>query len=251
MFAVFVNCGTVLIGSIFGLFFTKKINQEISENIQIAAGIITLVLGFQMAMKYHSIVCVALSLILGGVFGFILDIDGKILVFGNFLEKIFYLRNKKNTNNQIYTENHKENYKNNFAYAFLNSSVFFCVGAMSIVGSFKAGIEKDYSIIFTKSILDGFMAISFASAMGIGTAFSVITIFVYQGALTLLSFFIKPFVSDILIDELTAVGGAIIVMIGINLLGLRKIKTANFLPALVLEVIFILLIPFVKKLINF
>ena len=130
----------------------------------------------------------------------------------------------------------------NFAYAFLNASVLFCVGAMSIVGSFKAGVEKDYSIIFTKSILDGFMAISFAGAMGIGTAFSAIVVFLYQGALTLLSVVIQPYVSQVLIEELTAAGGAMIVMIGINLLNLKKIKTANFLPAFILEILFVILI---------
>ena len=119
---------------------------------------------------------------------------------------------------------------------------------MSIVGSFKAGIAHDYSFIFTKSILDGFMAISFAAAMGIGTAFSIITILVYQGALTLLSGIIQPYVSDLLISELTACGGAIIVMIGINLLGLKKIKTANYLPALVFECWFVVLFPIVKNL---
>ena len=136
----------------------------------------------------------------------------------------------------------------NFAYAFLNASVLFCVGAMAIVGSFKAGIEKDYSIIFLKSLLDGFISIGFACAMGIGTAFSVISIFVYQGALTLLSMVIAPYVSETMLAELTGSGGAIIVFIGINLMGLRKIKTANYIPAVAFSVLFVLLEPLVKGL---
>ena len=211
--------------------------------IQTAAGIVTVVLGIQMAFKYDNIIFLTLSLILGGIIGYIIDIDGAILRFGNFLSRVVS-KNQKDV-----PQENLENQKNkNFAYAFLNSSVLFCVGAMSIVGSFKAGIEHDYSIIFTKSILDGFMAISFAAAMGIGTAFSIITILVYQGALTLLSGVIQPYVSDLLISELTACGGAIIVMIGINLLGLKKIKTANYLPALVFECLFVVLFPIVKNL---
>ena len=128
----------------------------------------------------------------------------------------------------------------NFAYAFLNSSVLFCVGAMSIVGSFEAGVQGNYTTIFTKSILDGFMAVSFAEAMCIGTAFSIIIILIYQGGLTLLSSFIAPYVSETLITEVSACGGAIIIMIGINLLGFKKIKTANFLPALVFQVLFVI-----------
>ena len=117
---------------------------------------------------------------------------------------------------------------------------------MSIVGSFKAGVEKDYSIIFTKSILDGFMAISFAASMGLGTAFSALVILVYQGALTLLSMWLQPYVSEEMIAELTGCGGCMIIMIGLNLIGLTKIKTANFLPALILTVIFVL----VKSFLN-
>ena len=134
----------------------------------------------------------------------------------------------------------------NFAYAFLNASVLFCVGAMSIVGSFKAGIEHDYSIIFLKSILDGFIAIGFAAAMGVGTAFSALAIFVYQGALTMLSVLIQPFVSEQMIAELTGSGGALIVFIGINLMGLKKVKTANYLPAVLFSVIFVLCDPIVR-----
>ena len=137
--------------------------------------------------------------------------------------------------------------KHNFAYAFLNSSVLFCVGAMSIVGSIKAGIEHDYTIIFTKSILDGFMAISFTAAMGIGTMFSIIMILVYQGGLTLLSGVLQPDVTDLIMTEVSACGGALIIMIGINLLGLKKIKTANYLPALVVELLFVIFVPMIKS----
>lgn len=242
MLAVFVNCGAVILGSIIGLLFSKKFSDELSDMIQTAAGIITIVIGLQMAFKYDSIVILTLSLIIGGIIGYLMDIDGKILKLGYVLEKFVSKKNGENVDNSLEAKN------KNFAYAFLNSSVLFCVGAMSIVGSFKAGIEKDYTIIFTKSILDGFMAISFAAAMGVGTAFSTIVILVYQGLLTLMSGFLQPYVSDLLISEVSACGGAIIVMIGINLIGLKKIKTANFIPALVVEILFVIFVPLIKLL---
>ena len=242
MLAVFVNCGAVILGSIIGLLFSKKFSDELSDMIQTAAGIITIVIGLQMAFKYNSIVILTLSLIIGGIIGYLMDIDGKILKLGYVLEKLVSKKNGENIDNSLEPKN------KNFAYAFLNSSVLFCVGAMSIVGSFKAGIEKDYTIIFTKSILDGFMAISFAAAMGVGTAFSTIVILVYQGLLTLMSGFLQPYVSDLLISEVSACGGAIIVMIGINLIGLKKIKTANFIPALIVEIIFVIFVPLIKLL---
>ena len=244
MLAVFVNCISIILGSILGLLFSSKIKKELIENIQSAAGIVTIVLGLQMAFKYENIVFLSLSLIIGGVLGSVWDIDGKILAIGTFIQKIVRKTSIKKTElkENSSSENSVTSKDNdtNFAYAFLNSSVLFCVGAMAIVGSFKAGIEKDYSIIFTKSILDGFMAISFTASMGLGTIFSALSVFLYQGLLTILSIVISPYVSETMLNELTACGGAIIVMIGINLLNLKKIKTANFLPAIVCTIIFVL-----------
>ena len=235
MLAVFVNCFTVIVGGLIGVLFSSKIKESLSSTVQNAAGVITLVLGLEMAFQYESIICLSLSLILGGLIGTALDIDGAIYKLGQFFEKIVDRKDKKS--NEVVTANQLSK-KNDFAFGFLNASVLFCVGAMSIIGSFKAGIEKDYTIIFTKSILDGFMAIVFASSMGAGAIFSFVTILVYQGALTLLSTFIAPFVSDMLLNELSACGGAMIIMIGINLLKLKEIKTANFLPGLILVVVY-------------
>lgn len=268
MLAVFVNCATVLLGSVVGLLFAKKIPQKATDSIQLACGLVSFIMGMQMAFKYQNVVYLALALILGGIVGTLLDIDGKILAFGRFLERVFLRANdggvagaapaegvvdkaeaKRGLGNEGETSPIFESGrpKKNFAYAFLNASVLFCVGAMSIVGSFKAGIERDYSIIFLKSILDGFISIGFAAAMGVGTAFSIVTIFVYQGALTLLSVLIAPYVSEQMLAELTGSGGALIILIGINLMGLKKIKTANYLPAVLFSVIFVLLDPLFKS----
>ena len=250
MLAVLVNCLTVIVGSIVGLLFSKKFTDELLEMIQTACGVITVIIGLQMAFKYESIVYLALSLIIGGVIGYAIDIDGAILRLGGWLQKITTPKKKAVVEGDLLASDITldEQKKHNFAFAFLNASVLFCVGAMTIIGSFKAGVEHDYTIIFTKSILDGFMAISFAAAMGVGTAFSVILILLYQGGLTLLSGVLQPFVTDSRLNEISACGGAVIIMIGLNLLGLKKIKTANFLPGLLIEVIFVICVPLVKGL---
>lgn len=239
MIAVFVNCAAIIAGSLIGILFSRKITGELSDVIQTGAGIFVLIIGLQMAFKYHNIVYISLSIIIGGILGFWWNIDGLILKFGAFLQRIVY-RGKMPVQNA--EDGGKKQW--NFAYAFLNASVLFCVGAMAILGSFKAAVEKDYSTIFTKSVLDGFIAISFAAAMGPGTAFSAVSIFLYQGSLTLLASLVSPYVTPVMIDELTGTGGALIAMIGINLLGLKKIKTANFLPAMVIIVVFVLLDPY-------
>ena len=254
MIAVFVNCFAVILGSFLGILFSRKMNSELNVTISDAAGIVTFVIGLQMAFNYNNIIYVILSLIIGGILGNLANIDGKILQFGKFLEKHLYHKKIALQNSQIQLSETsstelktKKLSQKNFAYAFLNASVLFCVGAMAIIGSFKAGIQKDYTIIFTKSVLDGFMSIGFAASMGIGTAFSCIAILLYQGALTLLSAFISPFVTDALITELSATGGCMIMMIGLNLLEIKKIKTANYLPSMILVVIFVLLDPYIQN----
>ena len=213
MIAVLVNCISIIAGSIVGLLFSKKMSGESSSVIQTAAGAVTVVLGLQMAFRYQSIVYLTLSMILGGLLGTWWNIDGRILQFGAFLQKLVSRTSsvkhdathigesmqpdnalertvahagKADTSSEalepVSADSSLARGKN-FAYAFLNASVLFCVGAMSILGSFKAAIEKDYTLIFTKSILDGFMAISFTAAMGIGTVFSCITVLIYQGGL--------------------------------------------------------------------
>ena len=279
MLAVFVNCAAIVAGSVIGLLFAKKIPQKITDAIQLACGLVSFVMGVQMAFKYQNVVYLALALIFGGIVGTALDIDGKILKAGRFLERVFLKKpeaaapavSRASTDSSAPTNSSSPTKPNassnsaaqesaaefsagkpqkNFAYAFLNASVLFCVGAMAIVGSFKAGIEGDYSIIFLKSVLDGFIAIGFAAAMGVGTAFSALAIFVYQGALTLLAIFIHQYVSDSLLAEITGSGGALIVLIGINLMGLKKIKTANYLPAVIFSALFVLCEPFVRGILG-
>ena len=231
MIAVFVNCIAIIIGSLIGIIFSSRISDNLSRVVQTGAGVVTMVIGIEMALAYENIIFLAMAIIAGGILGSWMDIDGKILLLGDALGKL--VLKKKHSQGQ------QEQGESNFAYGFLNASVLFCVGAMAILGSIKAGIDGDYTIIFTKSVLDGFMAIVFAAALGMGTAFSALSVLVYQGALTLLSGLVAAYTNDVLLAELGATGGILIIMIGVNLMGLAKIKTANYLPALVLSVIFV------------
>jgi len=226
MIATVVNALAVLLGSLLGLLLHGRIRESFKAIVFIGAGLTTIVIGVQMALAGSRIVLLALSLIIGGILGEWWRIEDGILALGGALRKTFA----------------KQETGKNFAYGFLDASLLFCVGAMTLIGSFKAGAEGDYSLILTKSVLDGFMAIVLTAAMGVGVAFSAIPILVYQGGLTLAAVWLKPLVSESLLKELTGVGGALVLMIGINLLGLAKLKTANFLPALLLIVGFVSLL---------
>ena len=126
----------------------------------------------------------------------------------------------------------------------------FFVGAMAIVGSFNAGINSDYTVIFTKSVLDFFLAIVFGATLGIGTVFSTISIFIYQGLLTFCASFLKQYVSETMLSSFSAVGGILLVMIGLGLLQIKDMKTANYLPALLLIAIFMILDPYIMNIVN-
>ncbi len=241
MLGTIVNCAAVIVGAVLGILCAKRVTAEISSVITSGAGVFTLIIGFTLAFQAENIIYLALSLITGGIVGTVLDIDGKILAIGHFLERRF------GPQGRAAREEIKES---RFAYAFLNASVLFSVGAMAIVGSFKAGTEGDYTLLYTKSVLDGFMSIVFAAAMGAGTAFAALTLLVYQGVLTLSAGFLRPFVSSVMIQEVTGIGGALIVMIGINLLDLKKLKTANYLPSILVSIGFVLLDPFFKHIIS-
>jgi len=232
MIATIINCAAVIVGSLLGILLNKRIGENFKSTIFTGIGIFTLVIGLQIGMGFTRVLYVVFALVAGGLLGSWWDLEGKILGLGKFLEKRFSRRG-----------NGEPDGSGNFAHGFLNASLLFCVGAMAIVGSMKAGMEKDYDLLLTKSLMDGFSAIAFASAMGIGVAFSALVILVYQGGLTLLAAWLGSFVSPLVMSELSAVGGMLIIMIGINLLELRKIKTANFLPALLVVVLFAVLEP--------
>jgi uncharacterized protein len=229
MLATVINALAIIAGSLIGLLLKKGLSKRFETAIFTAAGITTIVIGVQMALKTTHVLAFALALILGGLAGTTIKIEDVVLRLGERLKNRFARDDESST----------------FALGFLNASVLYCSGAMAIVGSFKAGTEGDYSIILTKSILDGTLSILFASAMGIGVIFSAVSVFAYQGLLTLLSMWVKPYVTPLMLAELTGIGGALVLMIGLNLLDIKKLKTGDFLPALVFILLFVLLMPFV------
>lgn len=229
MLAAVINALAVVIGSIIGLILRKGIKERYRQIIFAASGVTSLTIGIQMVLKTNHLLAFAIALILGGLVGTWLNIEGAIMSIGERLKERFDKKSEGST----------------FALGFLNASILYCSGAMAIIGSFKAGTEGDYSIILTKSVLDGFMSIIFAGAMGPGVAFSALSILVYQGILTIVSVWVKPFVTEIMLAEITGIGGALVLMIGLGLLDIKKLKTGDFLPALVVAVLLVLAFPYV------
>ncbi len=217
MIATFINAIAVIIGAFFGLMMKKRINDSFKTVVMLSAGVTTLVIGIGMALEAPSSIANLFSMIIGGFIGFALRIEDRVLALGDRIEKL--------TGGES---------GGDFAKGFLNSSLLFCTGAMSIVGSIAAGTRGDYELILIKSIMDGFMAVVFASTYGLGVFASAITIIIYQGFFTIGGGMIEPILGADGISAMASTGGLLLIFLALNLLSLRDCRTGNFLPALLL-----------------
>jgi uncharacterized membrane protein YqgA involved in biofilm formation len=235
--AVVINAVSVLVGSLIGLFFKSRIGERMTEVIYTAIGLSTLMIGFSMGLAAQRVLYLVLSLVIGGIVGTTLNIEGWILKLGALLHRLTGSGTPANGDGAA------EKGSSGFAEGFLDASVLFCVGAMTILGCLQAGVEGKTDLLLIKSTMDGFIAILLAAAMGPGVAFSAVTILLYQGALTLGAGWISPFLSDLMLSELKGVGGVLVLMIGFNLLHIKRIRTANFIPAILFSILFCALDP--------
>lgn len=226
MIAVFVNMAAVLIGSAVGILFRNKIRENYIQSIITALALVTFVIGICSAVATNDLLCVIVSMALGTMLGELLRLDDRINTAGDFLKKKV-LRGQFEGNR--------------FTEGFVSACILFCVGSMTIMGSLEAGVNQNYSIIFAKSALDFVSAMMFGAAMGIGVSFSALFILVFQGALTLLAGLVAPFLSQPIVNEMSAVGGAILIGMGFNMLELseKRVKVANMLPAIFLPIAYV------------
>ncbi|MBR5490565.1 MAG: DUF554 domain-containing protein [Oscillospiraceae bacterium] len=236
MLAVFVNMATVLLGSAIGILFRKKIRENIVSAVICALALVTILIGITSAIDTADILCIIICMALGTIIGELIRIDDAIEGAGDFI-KSKLLKGKGS---------------GRFTEGFITACIVFCVGSMTIMGSFEAGINSDYSIIFAKSALDFVSATMFAAAMGLGVPFSALFILVFQGGLTLLAGVLSPYLSPVVVTEMSAVGGVILMGMGINMLELspKRIKVANMLPAVFLPIAYIPIAQFISNIIK-
>ncbi|MBR4231883.1 MAG: DUF554 domain-containing protein [Oscillospiraceae bacterium] len=233
--ATFINMATVLVGSLIGIFFRNRIKEKYIQTIFAAIALCTAAIGVMSAIKTNNIIIVIVCLVIGTVIGEALRIDDRIENAGTWLNgKLF--RGREGSSR--------------FAEGFVSASILFCVGSMTIMGSLEAGIRGDYSIILAKSVLDFISSMAFGAAMGIGVTFSVFFILIYQGGITLLAGLAAPYLSEMVVTEMSAVGGVMLMGMAVNMLELsdKRIRLANMLPAIFLPIIYFPLAELVKGL---
>ena len=216
---VLVNTGTVLAGSLLGLLFKKGIPEKVSRAVMIALGLFTLYIGIDGALGTQSPLIVVASLVLGAIVGTLLDIDGAISRLGLWAERKF----KRGDGETV-----------SIAEGFMTASLLFCVGAMTVNGAIEAGVKGVNTLFFTKALMDLVSSAMLASGLGFGVLLSAVFVLVFQGLLVLLAGWIAPVLTPAAIAEMTAAGSLIMVALGLNLLGVTKIKVADYLPAIVI-----------------
>lgn len=218
----FINMATVTVGSLIGLYLQNSFPPNIQAIIFQAIGLGTLLIGMQMSLKIPDgyLLILIFSLIGGGVIGELMHLD---VVLQNLSES---LKNSLNISGENFTE------------GLVTAFLLFCIGSMTIVGAIEEGISGKRELLMVKSLLDGVTSIAFASTYGIGVLFSIIPMLFFQGGMTVLAVQTKSIFKEKIVAMISAVGGMLIVGIGINLLQLGKINIENLLPALVLAVVF-------------
>ena len=217
-----VNTLAIIAGAMIGVIAKKAIPQRMGDLVMSAIPIVVMVLGVQFGIASSNILIVIVSLVVGGIIGEWIDIDRRLEDFG------------------VRIQSRMKGGDSNFSAAFVSTTLIYCVGSIAILGSIESGINGNHTILYTKSLMDGISAIFFASTLGAGVIFSGISVFIYQGILTVLAGYIGPYLSPEVVTEMSASGGILLIALSFTILGIKKIKVANLLPAIFLPVILML-----------
>ncbi len=220
MIGTIVNALAIIAGGIIGLLFKHVISEKISESLLKTIGLAVIAIGISLISAGENFTLLIISLVIGTIIGELIDIEGKLDRFGLFIES--KIKNKES----------------NVALGFVTCTLVYCVGSMAIIGSIQSGLTGNNEILFSKAVIDGITAVSFAVSMGVGVIFSSISVLIYQGTITMLASFMQSLLSPAVVNEMTAIGGVIIMGIGLNFLEIKRIKVGNLLPAMFLPIIY-------------
>ena len=214
------NSLAVLFGGSLGLFIGKFIPEKLQSTIFNAMGLFILYVGINMSLSTKNSVAVLLALVLGAVTGALLGLEDKLNSLGDVLKA------------KIHSSD------SGFTQGFVSATLIFCMGSMAIIGAFNDGLRHDPELLITKGIMDGISSVLFAGSMGIGVVFSIIPMFIYQGALTLLAVCAEPFITPEMFANISGIGGLMIMGIGLNFLKITRLKLGDMLPGLIYVVLF-------------
>ncbi|MCM0650784.1 DUF554 domain-containing protein [Clostridium swellfunianum] len=231
MLGTVVNSLAIIVGSLAGFVLKGGIPERINDSIMKGLALCIMVIGITGAIKSDNMILVICSIVIGTIIGELVDIDKWLKRLGDLIETKLQGRGGK------------------VSEGFVTASLVYCVGAMAIVGSLNSGLKGDHEILFTKAMLDGISSIMFTSTLGIGVTLSAVSVFIYQGLITVGASFIQGVLTQPVVTEISAVGSLLIIGLGFNMMGLTKIKVANLLPAILIPIgYFTLYVPIASSL---
>ena len=233
MLGVIINVITVILGSCVGLLFKKGIPERISKATMIGLGACTLYIGISGSLCGENVLILIAATVIGVIMGTLVNIDGGMNRLANKVESVFAKKSGKGVS---------------LAEGLVSSTLLFCVGSMTVTGSLQAGLTGDSTVLITKACLDLVSSAMLASTLGAGVLLSSVSVLVIQGGLVLLAGFLAPFMSSGAINEMTCAGSLLIIMIGTNLMGISKIKVADYLPAILIAPLIYNMLPLFEKL---
>ncbi|QHI72662.1 DUF554 domain-containing protein [Aminipila terrae] len=223
MLGPIVNAAAIIVCGLAGTYVIKGVPERFENLVMKAIALSLIYIGISGALENKRVMILILSLVIGAIVGEAINIDLQMNRFGKWAEKKLGFS------------------EGNFAKGFVNASILFCTGSMAIVGSLESGLQGDCETLFAKAILDGVIAVVFASQMGAGVIFSAIPVLIYEGGIALGATFMKGMLTEDIITEMSAVGSLLIAGIGFNFMEVREIKVANLIPAIFLPWLFIAL----------
>lgn len=229
MLGTVVNALAAVVGGLLGALLKKGIPEKVEKLVQTGLALCVFYIGVKGSLSGTNTLLCVLAMVIGAVIGALLDIDRQFNRLGEWTQA----KLTKNASGE-----------STIAEGMVTASLMFCVGSMAVVGSLQSGLTGDHSTIYTKSLLDFVSAIIFGTTLGWGVSLSAIIVFVYQGAIVLLAKWVAPLLESYhgdVVAEMTCVGSLLIVALGLNMLGLTKIKVANLLPAMFVPLILCLL----------
>lgn len=222
MTGTLVNVAAVVAGSLLGLLIKNRMPKRLTEIVFQVLGLFTLFLGVSMALETNHLIYLIFSLLLGGISGELIRLEERMERLGDFLKR------KLPGNNERFQE------------GLITAFLLFCMGSMTILGAIEEGINNNPDLLLTKSLMDGFSSIALAAALGVGVLLSAIPLLIFQGGLTLLASSVQDFLLPEMIAEITAVGGVMLIGLGINILGIKKLRIMNMLPALLFVILMVM-----------
>ena len=211
-----LNLATVLAGGLLGTFLGDRLPPRLRENVVAGVGLFVGVMGVKFAIDTASLLYLLGAILIGGIVGSLAGFERRLNELGAAIQRRFATRGETST----------------IAEGFVTASIVFCVGPLTFLGAIRNGLTGDPSLLAIKSVLDGFSAIAFAATLGWGVLLSLVVILVYQGGIAAGASVFAGLLTDAQLREMNAVGGLLLVGVGLKLLKIRDLQVADYLPAI-------------------